>query len=161
MKNTIKSLVALILVLACIVALAACSTTKETPNTVNQGTTTSADAGDIQATGLWENAIYLEDRELGTGAKTVVVQVKVEEQMVTLTIKTDKDTVGAALLEHGLIEGEEGQYGLYVKVVNGIRADYDKDKRYWAFYIDGEYAMTGIELTEISDGAKYQLEYAK
>ena len=91
----------------------------------------------------------------------MVVDVKVEDKTVRFTVKTDKDTVGEALMEHDLIAGEEGQYGLYVKVVNGIRADYDVDKSYWAFYINGEYAMTGVELTEIDEGSIYQLEYAK
>ncbi|MBO5789865.1 MAG: DUF4430 domain-containing protein, partial [Clostridia bacterium] len=74
---------------------------------------------------------------------------------------TDKDTVGSALLEHGLIAGEEGQFGLYVKVVNGMTADYDVDRSDWAFYIDGEYAMTGVDSTEITEGVTYQLAYTK
>ena len=61
----------------------------------------------------------------------------------------------------GLIEGEEGPYGLYVKVVNGIRADYDKDKVYWAFYINGDYAMSGVDVTEICAGDEYALRVEK
>lgn len=48
-------------------------------------------------------------------------------------IHTDETTVGDALTKVGLIEGEESEYGLYVKTVNGITADYDKDGVYWAF----------------------------
>ena len=59
-------------------------------------------------------------------------------------IHTDKKMVGEALQECGLLEGEDGPYGLYVKTVNGITADYDVDQTYWAFYINGEYAMTGV-----------------
>ena len=92
-------------------------------------------------TGLWENVTYTKDTRLGEGTKTVTVQVKAEEQIVTFTVKTDKDTVGAALLENKLIEGEESEYGLYIKVVNGITADYDKDKSYWAFYVDGFFVI--------------------
>ena len=76
-------------------------------------------------------------------------------------IQTDKTTVGEALLEEGLIAGEEGAYGLYVKTVNGITADYDVDKTYWAFYINGEMAMTGVDATKIEDGATYSFEVAK
>ena len=76
-------------------------------------------------------------------------------------IQTDKTTVGEALLEEGLIAGEEGVYGLYVKTVNGITADYDVDKTYWAFYINGEMAMTGVDSTKIEDGATYSFEVAK
>ncbi len=71
------------------------------------------------------------------------------------TISTDKETVGDALLAEGLIEGENGAYGLYVKKVNGITADYDTDGTYWAFYVNGEYASKGVDQTEVVEGAKY------
>ena len=87
--------------------------------------------------------------------------MKAEEQSVTFTIKTDKEILGDALLEHDLIAGEEGDYGLYVKVVNGMTADYDVDQSYWAFYKDGEYMMTGVDGTEIADGEHYELVYTK
>ena len=51
-------------------------------------------------------------------------------------IHTDKKTVGEALLDLGLIAGEDSEYGLYVKTVNGVTADYDTDQTYWAFYVD-------------------------
>lgn len=111
--------------------------------------------------GVWENATYLKDTELGEGAKTVTVEVVAAEQTVKFTVHTDKETVGAALLELGLIAGEESQYGLYIKQVNGITADYDVDQTYWAFYINGEYAMTGADSTELTDGAVYKFERAK
>ena len=141
MKKTIQSTVTVILAMIFIVALVSCDT--------------------VEKTGVWENATYRKDTELGSGAQTVVVEVKAEDQQVTFTIKTDKDTVGAALLEHGLIAGEEGAYGLYIKQVNGITADYDVDQTYWSFYINGEYAMTGVDTTEITEGATYRLEYIK
>ena len=70
-------------------------------------------------------------------------------------IHTDADIVGDALLEVGLIEGDPGPYGLYVKKVNGITADYEQTGTYWAFYIDNEYGMTGVDLTEIIPGTTY------
>ena len=112
-------------------------------------------------TGVWENATYHEDTTFGNGAKTITVEVTAEDQLVTFTVKTDKSTVGEALLEHGLISGEPGAYGLYIKVVNGITADYDVDQSYWAFYIDGEYALTGVDSTEISEEVVYQLAYTR
>ena len=72
-------------------------------------------------------------------------------------IHTDKTTVGEALLELGLIEGEEGPYGLYVKRVNGMLADYDVDGTYWALYKDGAYATSGVDTTKIADGEHYEL----
>ena len=110
---------------------------------------------------IWENAIYTEDTVLGEGAKTVKVKVEAGEKSVVFTVKTDEAILGDALVAHGLIEGEEGQYGLYIKKVNGITADYDIDGHYWGFYKNGEYVMTGIDMTEFSDGEGYELVYAK
>lgn len=70
-------------------------------------------------------------------------------------IHTDEKTVGAALLSLGLIAGEDSDYGLYVKTVNGVTVDYDTDGKYWAFYVDGEYAATGVDSTDIAAGATY------
>ena len=47
------------------------------------------------------------------------------------------------------------------KTVNGMTADYDKDGVYWAFYIDGEYAMTVVDATNITDGAQYAFRMEK
>jgi len=73
--------------------------------------------------------------------------------------KTTELYVGAVLQAEGLIEGEEGQYGLYINAVDGESAVYEVDGAYWAFYVNGEYAMQGIDLTPIEDGAVYKLEY--
>ena len=124
-------------------------------------TLTIASCGAETLTGLWENATYQENTTLGSGEKTVVVEVTAEEKTVTFTIKTNSATVGEALLENSLIEGEESQYGLFVKKVNGITADYDENGAYWAFYVNGEYAMSGVDTTEIEENAVYRLEYAK
>ena len=76
-------------------------------------------------------------------------------------IHTDKTIVGDALLALGLIAGEDGPYGLYVKTVNGITADYETDGTYWAFYEGDDYGMTGVDLTEIKDGATYAFKVSK
>ena len=73
----------------------------------------------------------------------------------TTTDDTDEKTVGAALQKLGLIAGDDSEYGLYVKTVNGVTVDYDKDGKYWAFYIDGEYAQTGVDSTDVTAGSTY------
>lgn len=105
-------------------------------------------------------ARYEEDTTLGTGSKTITVTVKDNEgKAVVLTIKTDTKTVGDALLENELISGEQGPYGMYMKVVNGLRADYDKDQAFWAFTVNGESSMTGVDQTDLTDGGVYELVY--
>ena len=80
---------------------------------------------------------------------------------IALTIRTDKTVVGEALQELGLLEGEEGPYGLYVKTVDGITLDYETHGMYWAFYVNGEYGMSGCELTDIVDGTEYAFKAEK
>ena len=122
---------------------------------------TFAACGAPKADGIWENAIYLEDTTLGEGAKTVTVKVTANEKTVTFTIKTDKDILGDALVEHKLIEGEESQYGLMVLKVNGMTADYDIDQTYWAFCQNGEYMMSGVDSTAIVGGEEFEIVHSK
>ena len=160
MKKPIRSTLALILALLLSLCLFACKKEPaETPE--NGGSNAAAEGGTIAPEGLWANATYLEDTSFGEGAKTVTVKVIVEGRSVTFTIKTDAKTLGEALLAHGLVAGDQGDFGLYIKYVNGIRADYDLDKRYWNFTKNGEYMMTGADMTEIADGEAYEFTYSK
>lgn len=76
-------------------------------------------------------------------------------------IKTEAKTVGEALLAEKLISGEVGDYGLMVDTVNGIKYEYNADGAYWAFYVNGEYAMSGVDTTEIVDGTTYSFVATK
>lgn len=90
----------------------------------------------------------------GSKAFTLTVTDKAGKE-TSFNVTTEKKTVGEALLDEGLIEGDAGQYGLYVTSVNGIEAVYEKDGTYWAFYVNGEYAMSGVDTTDVEDGAQY------
>ena len=120
-----------------------------------------AGCGKKDANDLWADAVYTEDVEVGEGAKTVLVDYTLGEKKITFTIHTDQDILGEILLGNELITGEDGPYGLYIKSVNGVQADYDKDQAYWAVYQDGEYLMTGVDSTEVSDGDHYEFVYTK
>lgn len=87
--------------------------------------------------------------------------VDLEGNETAFEINTDKKTVGEALLDLKLIEGEDGQYGLYVKTVNGTTLDYDKDGAYWAFYVNGEYGTSGVDTTDIVAGTTYTFKAEK
>jgi hypothetical protein len=170
-----KRIISLILTLAIVcVLMASCATIEktgitkwfgkddepvmETPKTEDPAVETPKEE---EPQGLWKNATYLKDTELGTGSKTIYVEVKVDDKSVTFTIHTDKTILGDALLDHGLIAGENGMYGLYVKTVNGMLADYDVDASYWSFYKGGEMMMTGVDGESISGGEHYEIIYAK
>lgn len=115
----------------------------------------------VEPENLWDNATYTENTEFGEGKATVFVEVIAHEKTVEFTIHTDKEILGDALLEHKLISGEEGAYGLYIKEVNGIFADYVSTKSYWSINKDGEYMNTGVDSEKITDGARYQLVYTE
>lgn len=103
--------------------------------------------------------VQREGGELGEGSKQFALTVTDKDGAETqFTIHTDKETVGEALLELNLIAGDDGEYGLYVKTVNGVTADYDTDGVYWAFYVNGEYASTGVDVTAITEGDSYALK---
>ena len=77
------------------------------------------------------------------------------------SVSTDCETVGAALLANGLIEGEDGPFGLYVKRVCGVLADYDVDQTYWALYADGESAMVGVDALGCADVKSVEFRVSK
>ena len=115
------------------------------------------DLGEQGTAKIIENgAVYGEGEKLFT-----FTVVDGEGNEVSCEVKTDKTVVGDALLELGLISGENGPYGLYVKNINGITADYDVNGTYWAFYIDGEYAMSGVDVTDIVEGSTYTFKVEK
>ena len=103
-----------------------------------------------------------EAKVLGVGALQFNFNVVDGEGKVTkYVINTDKTVVGQALLDLQLIEGDEGEFGLYVKKVNGIEADYDKTGTYWAFYENGAYAAKGVDQTTVEIGTTYEFRVEK
>lgn len=84
-----------------------------------------------------------------------VITTDLDGNETTFEVKTDAETVGEALLEEGIIKGHTSDYGLYVDEVNGIALDWETDGKYWAFYINGEYAQTGVDATAVESGATY------
>ena len=90
-----------------------------------------------------------------------VVVTDLDGKETTFEYSSNAASVGEALVAEGLIEGHETEYGLYIDTVNGITADWDADQTYWAFYINGEYATTGIDGTEIVADTTYGLTLTK
>ena len=77
---------------------------------------------------------------------------KVEAQTGAKTITVD---IGA-LEQEKLVEGEESQYGLFVKTVNGYTVD-DSRQEWWCFTKGGETLFTGVDDTPIADGDKFEI----
>lgn len=144
-KNKIKTAILVFLIcISTVVLLESCKHSKE---------------ADLQGTIAQQNAVYTQDKTFGNSEKTVMVTVITDDNSVKFTLNTDKDTLGDALKEYELIEGDNEAYGLYVKKVNGIRADYDSDKAYWAFFKDGSPLEAGVDSTQINSGDSFEIRY--
>lgn len=161
--NSMKKWLSFILCVALIAAIALTAMgcdqaeTPETPETSGNATVTTAEGGTTAETPD-PNAPTIK----GEGATVFYFNVVDKDGKETkFEIHTDKTTVGEALLELGLIEGDMGDYGLYVKKVNGITAEYEVDGTYWAFYIGDDYGMTGVDMTNIEPGATYAFKVSK
>ena len=141
MNKTMKKLLALVLALVMVLALSACGQQKANDD--------AADAAQIELP-------VADGADIGSGAVSFTTAVTGKDgKEITFTVHTDKETVGEALLELGIIAGDTTEYGLYVKSVNGETADYDTDGAYWAFYIGDQYAPVGVDLASVEDGATY------
>ena len=165
MKN--KKIQSLILCMLLIVAMAlttvGCNTKKESGVEENAAVVEeTVENGVEESTAAVEESVENEVEVLGEGeTKFLFTVVDKDGNETNYEIHTDKETVGEALLDLELIAGDEGEFGLYVKTVNGITADYDVDQTYWAFYVNGEYAMSGVDATEIEDGMTYAFKVEK
>ena len=148
-KKITSWLLCIMLIVAMAFSTVGCGTNKQNNN--NQETPTEAVVSEESKNNV-----------LGEGqTKFLFTVVDKDGNETIFEIHTDKTTVGDALLDVNLIAGEESEYGLYVKTVNGITADYDVDKTYWAFYTNGEYAMSGVDATVIEDGVEYSFKVEK
>ena len=135
MKNTTRTL-SLMLVVILAISLTACGGHK------------------VDVTGLWEQATYTADTTIGKGATTVQVEFVIEDQSITITLKTDKKNLGEALYEHSLINDPA-----FFDTANGIKADWNANQAWWKVCKGGEMTMVGVNDLTLTDGDHYELIY--
>ncbi len=138
-KNRFRSVLSLVLIAAMVLMFAGCGQTQveETPQT-------SQNQQEVV-----EKSFKFEVVDLDGTKKEFEVKYDGEK------------TVGEALTNEGLISGEVGQYGLMVDTVDGVKYDYNKDGAYWAFFVNGAYANSGVDTTPIKDGEVYSFVATK
>ena len=148
MKNFTKIALALVLTLCTLLCFAGCNAEKPTETLVEEET--------IAAEGLWKNATYRKNTTVGEGSKVVKVDVEIEGKSLLITLKTDKATLGEALYAEGLINDAS-----FFDTLNGVKADWNADKAYWAFFKGEDYMTSGVNDTNISGGEHYRFVYTK
>ena len=91
-----------------------------------------------------------------SGCHFTVTVVHSDKTEKTFTYTAPEGKLGAFLEAEGLIVGSgDGMF----HTVDGEKADWSVNQSYWAFYLNGEYAISGIYDTDIVDNMVYKLEY--
>lgn len=89
------------------------------------------------------------------GVKEITVNVThTDESTYTNTFETTAKYLAEALEPYDLLEGEESEYGLFVKTVDGEYAD-DAEGAYWMYDANGTMAEYGVDTQPIEDGDVY------
>ena len=153
MKNKFVKIMASLVALALIAAMSL--------SLVSCNGETNANTSESQSTQSVESAASQYDGVIKVGegeTKFTFIVTFSDGSAKTYDVSTGKKTVGEALVEEGLISGSDSQYGLMVDTVCGEKHDFNEDGTYWAFYIDGNYAMTGVDSTDVTAGSTYEFK---
>ena len=86
--------------------------------------------------------------------KVLVVHGNKEEK--TFEYQTDAKYLADVLKVEHLVEGEEGEHGLFITSVDGEKAD-DTKQQWWCITKNGEQLNTSASQTPIMDGEQYEL----
>lgn len=91
------------------------------------------------------------------GSKDITVQVVDKDgKTEDFEYHTDRQYLGEVLQDEKLVEGENGEYGLFITSVNGIKAD-ASNQEWWCITKGGEYLNTSADKTPVEDGDAYEL----
>lgn len=126
------------------------SAEEETGETAAQAGETAAEPGQAESA----------DGEMSEAdLVTIAVSVKhADGSENEFTISTEALNLRGALEQENLIAGDESEYGLFVKTVDGETAD-DAKQEWWCFTKGGEMLMTGVDDTLIADGEHYEIVF--
>ncbi len=160
--KTVSLAVAIVLIAAVGLSLVSCKSEEDGFNPVSMPESSVQVSSESSNRAPNSDSYGPSAQDVGYGMTNFIFRVTDKEGNDTLfRVHTDEKTVGAALLEASLISGEQGDYGLYVKTVNGKTYDYSKDNCYWAFYVNDSYASAGVDQTEIVKGDEYCFKVEK
>lgn len=165
-KNNLKKLSISVLMMALVAAMAVIGTACAKKEAVKE--VASETVAEVVSEVASEVVAETEDgiKEIGEGETEFSLEVVYADgEADYFAVKTDAKDLGTALTEAGIVEGEDSDYGLYIKTVNGVTADYDADQSWWGFYLgegeDAEMASVGVSDTEVKAGDSFSLRYEK
>ena len=94
----------------------------------------------------------------GTATSFTLVIVHGDGSEKTLNITSEETYLARALIAEGVLTDEGIETGMYF-TVDGETASWEINQSYWALYVDGDYAVYGMNDTKLVAGAVYMLVY--
>lgn len=94
------------------------------------------------------------------GSKSITVTVVHKDgSKKDFPVKTDAEYLAQVLVDEGIVEDNQSEFGLYILVADGEYADYNADGGWWAVYEGDTQASVGASELPIKDGGTYKLVY--
>ena len=103
-------------------------------------------------------AFFVFSKKPVEGSKAIQISITHKDgSEKKFTLHTDAEYLLDAIREYDedLIQGEQAQYGLYIKTIDGYTCN-ETAQEWWGYTKSGEYVETGVELTPIYDGDSYE-----
>ena len=115
----------------------------------------------VAVAALMLGVFFLTRGETAEGVKRITVTVVHKDgSEKVFRCRTEEEYLGPVLLEEKIVEGEMGQFGLYIHYADGERAVYEQDKAWWGLYQNGESCVTGADQVVIRDGDAFRIVYS-
>lgn len=115
----------------------------------------------VAVAALMLGVFFLTREKAQEGSKEITVTVVHKDgSEKEFTCHTDEDYLGPVLLDENIVEGEMGQFGLYIQYADNERAVYEQDGAWWGLYQNGESCVTGADQVVIHDGDTFKIVYS-
>ena len=100
---------------------------------------------------------FLTRPDTAAGDKTITVTViHKDESEKVFELSTDQEYLGPALVDGGVVEDNQSDYGLYILTADGETVD-EAAQEWWCITQNGESLTVGADDQPILDGECYEL----
>lgn len=107
--------------------------------------------------GVLLGVYHMTKKQPTEGQKQIVVEViHGDESTKEFELTTTEEYLGEVLKEQAIVEGEDGDYGLFITAADGEQADASNEE-WWCLTKDNQMLETSADQTVIEDGAHYEL----
>ena len=91
------------------------------------------------------------------GEKDLTIQViHGNNSSRSFEVSSSAEYLAEVLTENGIVQGENGPYGLFILTADGESAD-EANQEWWCITRNGESLTTGASETPVADGEHYEL----